>query len=236
MQTIYAAGRELQLLAPTGFSPEMGSCPVVYALDADILFKELKKIPEEKKSYGFLLVGIPSGNRLDDYTPWHAKALHERFADFGGRGGEYLEYLEKTLIPAVNKELFGNVDSPGKTALMGHSLSGLVGIYSLFKTEIFDHIVSISGSFWYEGWTGFLENSTLVNRKASIFISSGEDEGKDAHDIKKNAAQATKDTYKALTGHLPQGNVEIQWNSYGHHDNISLKLWEALTYLDKQFL
>lgn len=235
MKTIHTSGIDLELLEPSGFSSGTNSCPVVYSLDADIIFKALEKIPEEKKSYRFLLVGIPPLDRLSEYTPWPAKALHERFADFGGKGEEYLDYLEKVLIPSINMELFGNA-SPTKTALLGHSLSGLLGIYSLYKTDIFDQVVSISGSFWYPDWTGFIKKNTLINKKASVFLSSGENEGKDAHDIKKNAAQATKDTYEALINHLPQGNIEMQWNPYGHHDNIPLKLSEALAYLDKEFL
>ncbi|MFT4004776.1 MAG: alpha/beta hydrolase-fold protein [Lacrimispora sp.] len=235
MQTIHIAERDLKLLAPSGFSPGTSSCPVVYALDGDIIFKTLEKIPEEKKAYPFLLIGVPPLDRLSEYTPWPAKAFHEQFADFGGRGGEHLDYLEKVLIPGVNKELFGNA-SPAKTALLGISLSGLLGVYSLYRTDIFDHVVSISGSFWYPDWTGFVKKNTLVNKRASVFLSSGENEGKGSHDIKKNAAQATKDTYEALTAHLPQGNIEMKWNPYGHHDNIPLKLSEALTYFHKQFL
>ncbi|WP_349946009.1 alpha/beta hydrolase-fold protein [Lacrimispora sp. BS-2] len=234
MQTIHIAGRDLELLVPSGFSPGTSSCPVVYALDSDIIFKALEKIQGEKKSYRFLLVGIPPLDRLSEYTPWPAKALHERFADFGGKGGEFLDYLGKVLIPGVNKKLFGNA-FPSQTALLGHSLSGLLGIYSLYKTDIFDDVVSISGSFWYPDWTGFVKKNSLINKKASVFLSSGEDEGKGAHDIKRNAAQATKDTYEALINHLPQCNIEMQWNPYGHHENIPLKLSGALTYLDKQF-
>jgi len=234
MQTIHIAGRDLELLVPSGFSPGTSSCPVVYSLDADIIFKALDKIPEEKKSYRFLLVGIPPLDRLSEYTPWPAKALHERFADFGGKAEEYLDYLGKVLIPGINKELFGNA-LPAKTALLGHSLSGLLGIYSLYKTDIFDNVASISGSFWYPDWSVFVKKNSLVNKKVSVFLSSGEDEGKDAHDIKKNAAQATRDTYEALLNHLPQGNIEMQWNPYGHHENIPLRLSGALTYLDKQF-
>lgn len=234
METIHAAGRDLELLVPPGFSSGTSSCPVVYALDADLIFQALEKIPEEKKSYPFLLVGVPPLNRLSQYTPWPAKALHERFADFGGKGEEYLDYLEKVLIPSVNKELFGNVP-PAKTALLGHSLGGLFGIYTLYKTDVFDYVVSISGSFWYPEWDEFVKKNAPVNKKASVFLSSGEDEGKDAHDIKRNAAQATKDTYEALLNHLPQGNIEMQWNSYGHHENIPLKLSGALAYLDERF-
>ncbi len=234
METIHAAGRGLELLVPPGFSSGTSSCPVVYALDADLIFQALEKIPEEKKSYPFLLVGVPPLNRLSQYTPWPAKALHERFADFGGKGEEYLDYLEKVLIPSVNKELFGNVP-PAKTALLGHSLGGLFGIYTLYKTDVFDHVVSISGSFWYPEWAEFVKKNAPVNKNVSVFLSSGEDEGKDAHDIKRNAAQATKETYEALLNHLPQGNIEMQWNSYGHHENIPLKLSGALAYLDERF-
>lgn len=234
METIHAAGRGLELLVPPGFSSGTSSCPVVYALDADLIFQALEKIPGEKKSYPFLLVGVPPLNRLSQYTPWPAKALHERFADFGGKGEEYLDYLEKVLIPSVNKELFGNVP-PAKTALLGHSLGGLFGIYTLYKTDVFDHVVSISGSFWYPEWAEFVKKNAPVNKNVSVFLSSGEDEGKDAHDIKRNAAQATKETYEALLNHLPQGNIEMQWNSYGHHENIPLKLSGALAYLDERF-
>lgn len=136
-------------------------------------------------------------------------------------------------MPGINKELFGG-GTPVKTALLGHSLSGLLGIYSLYKTDIFDCVASVSGSFWYQDWSGFVKEKAPVNKKAAVFLSSGVDEGKDAHDIKKNAAQATKDTYKALTEHLPQNNIEMHWNPYGHHDNIPLKLSEALAHLNKQ--
>lgn len=227
------AGRNVEILLPKAYDESQAAYPTVYLLDGDALFPFLDQLSIEQTSFDFILVGIPASDRISEYTPWPAKALNKRFLDFGGGGSEHLVFLQNQIMPRI-QEMFHCDSNPESNAIMGYSLGGLLSVYSLFVTEKFGHISSISGSFWYNGWTQFIEKTYLVNPSADIYISSGRNEGGRAQDIKKNAARATEQTFRFLENALPSNNVYLEWNSYGHHDNIGFKFEAALSYLNQR--
>lgn len=224
--------REVKFLLPKTYDKSLQSYPTVYLLDGDVLLPVLEKMLEGQQPYKFILVGVPAADRLAEYTPWPEKALNARFADFGGKGAQHLEFLQQRVLPHM-QNLLGCTCAAQNTALAGHSLGGLLSTYSLFTTQAFGHVASVSGSFWYNGWKEFVNTNSVVNTAASVYLSSGTNEGERAQDIKKNAADATKATFECLAAALPKGSVQMQWNEYKHHENIGAKLLDALAQLDK---
>ena len=227
------AGRKIELLLPEKYDNRM-TYPVVWLLDGDTIFQILDQIPEEQKIYNFIIAGIPASDRVSEYTPWPAKALNKRFPDFGGTGAEHLGYLISQIMPPMC-EKYHCVSTPCGNAIMGYSLGGLLSAYSLFVTEVFGRILSMSGSFWYDGWTQYITQAPLINHSAHVYISSGEKEGGHAQDIKRNAAPATEQTFQFLKNSLPDSRVYLEWNPYGHHDHMILKIQRALSYLNHEF-
>ena len=219
--------------APNGTRPDAtdpgGRYPIIYVMDGDVL-KDVIMSFTTQVNIDAIIVGIVPVNRMSEYTPWQATALSSRFSDFGGEGDAFLCFLEEKLIPYMC-ENYNATLLQQRTMLLGYSLGGLMGIYSLFRLESFGAVASVSGSFWYPDWTGFVTENAVRNKTAHILISSGTDEGRGAKDIKRNAAEATVQTYDALCGQYPEGNVKLEWNNYSHHKQIALKVHTALLWL-----
>ena len=73
--------------------------PVIYVHDGDSfadILEELMSFAEELESENYsehIIVGITPIDRLDEYTPWSAAPLVEKFKAFGGKGEEYLSFI-----------------------------------------------------------------------------------------------------------------------------------------------
>ena len=93
--------RSLLIYLPPGYPQDSHNYPVVFVQDGGDIFDLGKSdsiaVLEEMFDLGelpeLILVGIEPLNRLDEYTPWPATALTERFADFGGQGSTYLRFV-----------------------------------------------------------------------------------------------------------------------------------------------
>lgn len=113
--------------------------PIVYAA-AHLLYDYLK-IPE------CIVVGIGTNNRNRDYTP----PLTNHFskpAEMSAAGGAntYLDYIEKELIPFIDK----NYRTQPNRTIIGHSLGGLLAVHAFTtRPSLFQSTINIDGSLWF---------------------------------------------------------------------------------------
>lgn len=198
--------REISIYLPPSYSTCRAGFPVVYVQDGGYLFNPhenasiqiLEQMFAHKEIEELLLVGIESKNRIDEYTPWHAKALIDRYADFGGGGGEYLSCLVEKLKPWVDHE-FNAEGSTESTGIIGGSLGGLISMYAAYKyPAVFGKIGSISGSFWYEGFVEFMKSEPVENSRVKVYMDVGSSEGVEKQNVQKEMVQRTKAAYDAL--------------------------------------
>lgn len=224
-------GRVLSIYLPENYS-KGGAHPVVYALDGDKLFKNLAGIFSAEVSARYIIVGIPSKNRLAEYTPWYLEPINPKFPPFGGKAKEHLLLLTKDLKAWVNSN-FHTDPNPEKTFLLGNSLGGLFSVYSLYNSTAFGNIISISGSFWYPGWLQHMETTTIINSAAKVFIISGKTEGALANDPRVNAVTNTRKTISMLQNHLGDSRIFAMWDNGGHHDNINIRYQKAFYWISK---
>lgn len=139
--------------------------PVMYILDGtsqdgpafvkiDLLSK-INQFPEA------IVVGIPntSGNRSRDFTPSHMKIDLDEDDSEMGNGKTFLEFIEKELIPYVDK----NYRTDKIKTLSGNSRGGLFVLYALTeKPDLFDGYICYSPAFWRE--------NTLIAKKLNDFL------------------------------------------------------------------
>ncbi|WP_236354828.1 alpha/beta hydrolase-fold protein [Konateibacter massiliensis] len=89
--------RELAVYLPDHYDTSDKIYPVIYVQDGDTFQKLFSKIMVDIEANTILkehvIVAITPENRLDEYTPWSARANSDRFPDFGGKGDNYLEFL-----------------------------------------------------------------------------------------------------------------------------------------------
>lgn len=146
------------------------SARICYILIPEGLVTNARKWAEVASPMYQCTIALISGmdwNR--DMTPWSAKGVMKKEKDFGGGAYIYLQELETDLIPNIEQLLKINFS---KRYLIGISLSGLFSVWSIFKSSFFDGIGSISGSFWFDGFTDFLEKESPVSQPR-VFLSLG---------------------------------------------------------------
>lgn len=147
-----------------------GTARICYVLIPEGLVTDAVKWAETASSrYQCTIVLISGIDWNKDMTPWLAKGVMKKEKDFRGGARMYLRGLEGDLIPYIELMLKIKVS---RRYLMGISLSGLFSVWTLFKSSFFDGIGSVSGSFWFDGFTDFVEKETPMSQPR-VFMSLG---------------------------------------------------------------
>jgi hypothetical protein len=130
------------------------------------------------EKYGVSIVVIGDVDWNDDLTPWPAEGVFRKAKPFGGHAALFLDKLTHEIIPDAEKQL--DIEEAERT-ILGVSLSGLFAVWSMFETDTFTNVISISGSLWYDGFVGWIEQqmpSTLV-KKVCMLLGEKEKNAKD---------------------------------------------------------
>lgn len=125
------------------------------------------------EKYGVSIVVIEDVNWNDDLTPWPAEGVFKKAKPFGGHADSFLEKLTHEIIPDAEKQL--GIEEAERT-ILGVSLSGLFALWSMFETEAFTNISSISGSLWYDGFVEWMEKQTPSTQIKKVCMLLGEKE------------------------------------------------------------
>lgn len=229
--------RKIFIYLPDGYDISDKKYPVVYAHDGDKFVKFLSGIIDEIEE-GFIngsledhiIVGVTPFDRLNEYTPWAAKANHERFHNFEGKGDSYLDFLTNDLQDYIESE-FRASSNKNDRKIMGHSLGGLISLYSIFKNNNYGKIASICASQWYDKWIQFIKEEKLINEKFELIIIAGKKEGHGKSTIQKDTPMFSSMAYEIFKKRIGEENVNIVWDDYGHHENILNRHKIALEFL-----
>jgi len=146
------------------------------------------------EKHGISIVVIDEVDWNDDLTPWAAKGVFKKAKPFGGHAAGFLDKLTHEIIPDAEKQL--GIEEAERT-ILGVSLSGLFAVWSMFETDVFSNIISISGSLWYDCFVDWMEEQTLSPSVRKICMLLGEKE-KNAKD-KRMAAVEEKTVAAANT-------------------------------------
>lgn len=179
----------------------------------------------------FLLVGVTPEDWNRDFTPWEAPALQAGQPPFGGRAEEYLGSLTQGLLPELEKRY---PIRKGESALLGYSLGGLASLYALYCTDVFRRIASVSGSLWFDGWTGYMKTHEPKQKNARVYLSLGSAEGKTKHPRMAAVSACTEEAKQLLERQLPDGRVLFEQNRGGHFSGVLQRHIRALNWLMKK--
>ena len=145
---------ELHILLPGGYANSTKKYPVVYLMDSQWDFPNVKSIYGQQYFDGFIpeliIVGVtwggvkpnPDSLRARDYTPSNEARLVQ-----SGGADQFLDFMKKELFPFMEANY--KVDNDSRT-LMGCSLGGLFTLYTLFThTDMFTGYTAASPAV---GW------------------------------------------------------------------------------------
>lgn len=223
---IEVAGRECILFFPDNGTEVWERLLVIHGDEkmAALMRKE-QLLPAEN----YLAVMVMAKDRLSEYTPWPAKALKSVFPDFGGQADEYLDWMEKELLPVL-KEEYQCPLHPENTGMMGWSLGGLLSLYAQTRPigNYFGVSVMVSPSTWYPGFLEVFLNGFEKEKGRRWILVCGSQEAEGHKDIKENTVPNNRTIVKAIRTYHGEGAVLEQWDEGGHHENTVARYRRAL--------
>ncbi|GAA5160995.1 alpha/beta hydrolase [Viridibacterium curvum] len=214
---------------PDGPAPA-GGYPVVYVLDADLVFHSVvetlrlqSRRPLATGVLPALVVGISYPEEDDvilrravDYTPTPAAQpaadMSATMRSAGGGADRFLDFIDKTLRPTIAQRYATN---PNHQVLFGHSLGGLFALHALFnRPQSFTHYIAASPSWWWNDKVMATEESAFrrqpdAARGRALLLTVGEFEQSPSRfsdnmpgGIATLTRRAMVDNVRALSGRL----------------------------------
>lgn len=186
-------------------------------------------IEEAALRYDTTIVVITGMDWQNDLTPWPAKGVPSGTPDFEGNAPAFL----KTLIDAASAiESRLNIPAGVARSLVGLSLSGLFTLWQWPQTDFFLNIASLSGSFWYEGFTEWFATQNLSAKTGFAYFLLGD---KEPYSNVK-AFNSVGINTRAIVTQLKAEGVSVQYDTVpGNHFQFPLdRLNRAMRALSRQ--
>lgn len=177
--------RLIYIRLPANYSPDSEKeWDVIYVTDGEWTTSSTSYIYEFARNENFLphsiIVGIanvfPEGeNQRDrDFLPVHMEDF-----PLSGKADQFLNFLEKELIPFVNEKYHGR----GERTLIGHSFGGIFAVYALLtEPDLFENYIATDPPLQ---WNNYFMNklaseklSSLAGANKSLWISGIESTAK----------------------------------------------------------
>jgi predicted alpha/beta superfamily hydrolase len=217
---------KLYISLPRDYPNTKTKYPIVYTLDADYSFALAHNIIEHFTDRNdlpnMLVVSIAYDgasqnmqvyrkNRIRDYTPIHTTNQlwggYGKIEKYSGGGKRFQLFLKNELIPFIEANY--RVRSIDRT-IVGHSLGGLFGAYTLFtEPGLFQRYILVSSSLWYADKhifhieQAFSESHDTLNAKVYFCVGQWENSKKlnifMPADQKNFVRQIKSRNYKGLT-------------------------------------
>ncbi len=175
------------------------------------------------KKYDVSIVVITGMDWDDDLTPWRLPGVPKGSPAFKGLASQFLYTLQHTVIPKVEKQLQIH---PAERDLTGVSLSGLFTLWQWVECDTFLNIASLSGSFWFGGFTEWFCKNMPAGKRGKAYFLLGELENK------SNVPQfrCVKDATVKIVDYLEAQGVKVKLDMVpGNHYQFGIQR------LDKAF-
>lgn len=180
-------------------------------------------LEQSSKFTDVIPVILPQTDWNNDLTPWPSQPVFKKGKPFGGNSLQYLDRLVNEVIPSIEKDR-GLI--PDERWICGVSLSGLFAVWATANTGLFDRIAAISGSFWYPGFTEWLEKAEVNPNVKSAYISLGD---KESNTKNPNMQSIAEDTARIVEIFESKGvRTQFEWNEGSHFASVVPRLDKAL--------
>ncbi|WP_353518761.1 alpha/beta hydrolase-fold protein [Thalassotalea sp. SU-HH00458] len=179
--TILSEQRDLLIHLPNNYKEnKMLNYPVLYLLDGQRNFAHtigtLDLLNQSSMAQEMIIIAIKNTHRTRDFTPTYDESYNE----WGISGGadDFLDFIEKELIPYVGKKYRAN----NFKTVSGHSLGGLLSIYALqSRPELFQAHFAFSPSLWWHKQILFKEAESFLKQpdelNTYLYVNMGSEGG-----------------------------------------------------------
>lgn len=145
-------------------------------------------------------------------TPWK---YHDKKMGKTGGGEEFLSWF----ISEIYDEKYQ------RQYIGGYSLGGLFALFAACEKELFDGVMSVSGSLWYPGALEYFNEKSIGKRIGKIYMSLGDKES-----LTKNAEREKVgfNTEKLAEVFGRTKEVFFEYNRGGHFTDISGRITKSI--------
>lgn len=145
-------------------------------------------------------------------TPWK---YHDKNMGKTGGGEEFLSWF----ISEIYDEKYQ------RQYIGGYSLGGLFALFAACEKELFDGVMSVSGSLWYPGVLEYFKEKSIGERIGKIYMSLGDKES-----LTKNAEREKVgfNTEKLAEVFGKTKEVFFEYNRGGHFTDINGRIAKSI--------
>lgn len=215
---ILKAQRKIWVHLPEGYmAGGTERYPVMYVLDGQDQFQALVAVTEhlsmENLVPKMIVVGIVQDNRLAELT----FGKDAEFPNSEGRGEQFLDYVEKELIPHVD----ARYRSAPYRIFVGHSVGGLAVVHTLVhRPQLFNSYISLEGALWWDKRRVVKDAKNVLNQPSydgkTLFIAVA-----NHLETKPSLEQVRQD--KSSDSELLRANLELI-DDFAEHKRKALRL------------
>ena len=175
------------------------------------------------RDFTMISIHVPDWNT--DMTPWPSDAPCAGDERFAGEADYYIQTLTNWTIPDVEKRLSL---SPSSRIISGYSLAGLFGVYCMYRTHVFDTLVSASGSMWYPGAIEYFKDNYPIQNPRYAYLSIGTRESR----TRNKMLCTNEENTVALKELLESRGAEVQFdmNPGGHLDRVNERMAKGIVW------
>lgn len=245
--------RKIWIHVPSGIynnESQSQKYPVLYLLDGKSNFYSTIGITSYLSTSNrntvlpkMIVVGILNTDRVRDFTPSKGNFLDGTVAEKSGGGANFIEFIEKELIPYIES----NYPTESYRTLIGHSLGGLTVMNTLMtKPELFNSYAAIDPSMWWND-KKFLQSIITTklpktNKTLSIFLGIANTFKIDTSAVKNDTSTKTIPVRAMLELHSyfediqTKTNLNYKGKFYQDENHITvghIAIYDALRFIFK---
>jgi predicted alpha/beta superfamily hydrolase len=182
MSQVLGEDRVALVRTPAGYATNDQRYPVLYMTDGDAQLGHTAATIEFLARNGrmpeAIVVAITNTDRTRDLTPTKATNADGKGPPMGGGGDKFLDFIEKELIPQVEK----TYRTAPYRVFAGHSFGGLLAMHAFAtKNDLFNAYIAVSPSLWWDNQfeirktEEFLKGRKELDR--TLFVTLGNEQG-----------------------------------------------------------
>lgn len=187
MYTFQTSGKTISIFSRAG-----SGCPIIYLNTFSNEGQEVFESAQTSDCSSFTLVAISDLDWNHDMVPWDSLPAFKNADPCTGGADDYLQLLTEEIIPTAEKKITG---VPCWRGIAGYSLAGLFALYSIYQTDLFSRVGSMSGSLWFPGMKEYIFSHEPKRRPDHMYFSLGDKESKTRNMVLQSVRQNTEEIH-----------------------------------------
>ena len=133
----------------------------------------------------FRLMNISGLDWDHDMSPWDAPPMFGGRDPFTAGADDHIEWILDEAIPA-------HVCTDPEIIIAGYSMAGMFAVYSVYRTDRFSKVVSVSGSLWFPDLMEFISSHRPKRIPEKAYVSLGDRESRTRNPVLSKVEECSR--------------------------------------------